>query len=267
MSTDIHTHSGEFREQNSSPDITAISPNTLPDILHKGLDDFYARPTHGVFLTVIYILIALFTVFIGLGNDLLPLIFPLVSGFALIGPLAACGLYALSKRRESGQTVAWWHVFDVFTAPSRLAIAGMGLILASLFALWLLTAMTLYDTFLGSASPATLTELFSLAFGSAAGWQLIIIGCGVGFLFSILVFAITIVALPMLLDHKCSLGKAISTSLQAVRKNLPAMAAWYFLVAALFVLGALPLFIGWAVVVPVVGHATWHLYRAVTRQP
>lgn len=243
--------------------IRKIGMQDLREALRKGWNDFSARPFHGLLLATIYVLIALFTTAYGLGVDLMPLLLPLISGFALIGPIAACGLYSLSRRRESGEAYTWWHVFDVFSAPSRGAIASMGVVLAAVFALWLYTALLLSEQFLGAAATAALPEYFSLLFTTTAGLQLLAVGFVVGLLFSAAVFVATIISLPLLLDRKISIAQAVGTSLRAVRINVRAMAAWFLLVAVLLFLGALPFLIGWAVVVPVIGHATWHLYRHV----
>lgn len=265
MNAELDLSADDYHPQSSTPlPIKHIGPQDLRLALRKGWEDFNARPMHGVFIAVIYALIALFTTLIGLGIDLLPMLFPLVSGFALIGPLAACGLYALSRRRERDENYAWWHVFDVFVAPSRSGIAGMGVLLALLFGLWLYSANALFNLYMGEVSVAGYGELLAAIFSSTEGWQLILVGCSVGFLFSLVAFVLTIVALPMMLDRKVSLLQAVGASLRAVGRNPVAMAQWYLLVGALLALAALPLLIGWAVAVPVLAHATWHLYRRVT---
>jgi len=244
-----------------TPVIHAIQPAELRSVLRKGLADFEAKPTHGVFLTLIYVLIALFASLIGLGENFLPLLFPLVGGLALIGPLAACGLHELSRRREQGLNYAWYHVFDVAKAPSRWGIAAMGVILAALFVAWLMTAELLYGLFFAERAPAQLAALARQIFMTSAGWQLLAVGSAIGFVYTVVVYMATVVSLPMMLHHKVSLGRAVMTSLKAVQTNWQAMAAWYLLVVGLVLLGSLPLFIGLGIVVPVLGHATWHLYR------
>lgn len=245
------------------PVIRRITIRDLKTALHRGRQDFYAKPTHGVFLTVIYLLIAAVTVFIGLGENLLVLLFPVIAGLALIGPLAACGLYELSRRRENGQDYAWWHVFDVLGAPSRGAIALMAVILAGFFAAWLMTAVALYGVFFGEAIPATFAGLMDQVFTTSRGWQLLLAGGLIGFVYSVIVYAVTVVSLPMMMHHRISFLEAVGTSLRAVQRNWRAMAAWYLVVAGLMIVGALPLLIGLGVVVPMLGHATWHLYRAI----
>lgn len=250
-----------------TPVIHTVQPTQLGWVIKQGVADFEAKPTHGVFLTLIYALIALFAALIGLGESFLPLLFPLVGGLALIGPLAACGLYELSRRRELGQDYAWYHVFDVARAPSRWGIAAMGVILAALLVAWLMTAELLYGMFFAERAPATVVAMFQQIFMTSAGWQLLITGTLVGFVYSVVVYMATVVSLPMMLDRKVSLGKAVMTSLRAVQTNWQTMTAWYFIVVGLVLLGSLPLFIGLGLVVPILGHATWHLYRRSVTVP
>lgn len=243
------------------PVIHPVRAADLPGVLKLGAADFVAKPTHGVFITLIYGLIALFTALMGLGESFLPLLFPLLAGTAILGPIAASGLYELSRRRERGLDYSWHHVFDVIHAPSRWGIAAMGLVLAILFAAWLMTAQLLYGAFFTGETPQTLPLLWEQVFSTRAGWNLLIAGSAIGFVYSIVVYAATVVSLPMMLHHKIGLGRAVLTSVRAVQQNWRAMAAWYCIVVAMVLLGALPLFLGLAVVVPVLGHATWHLYR------
>ncbi|MDT8399301.1 MAG: DUF2189 domain-containing protein [Pseudomonadales bacterium] len=243
--------------------VRRIAPQDLWEALRKGRDDFYARPTHGIFLCVIYPLTALVSIRLGLGYGMLPLIFPLLVGFALVGPLAACGLYELSRRREGGQDYAWWHVFDVLRAPSRWALAALGIVMVGIFAAWLQTALLVYELFFGAALPESVAGFVQQLFGTREGWSLIALGCGLGFLFALVVFSISVVSLPMLLERRVSAGKAVAISVRAVLHNPRTMALWGLVVAGLLVLGSLPLFFGLAIAMPVLGHATWHLYRRV----
>lgn len=250
-----------------TPVIHAVQPAEMSSVLRKGLADFEAKPTHGVFLTLIYLLIALFAALLGLGENFLPLLFPLVGGLALIGPLAACGLYELSRRRELGQDYSWYHVFDVARAPSRWGIAAMGVILAALFVAWMMTAEMLYGVFFAERAPADVMAMMRQILMTPAGMQLLVTGTLVGFVYSVVVYMATVVSLPMMLQQKVSLGKAVMTSLRVVQANWQAMATWYCIVVGLVLLGSLPLFVGLGIVVPILGHATWHLYRRSVTVP
>jgi uncharacterized membrane protein len=226
-----------------------------------GWEDFNAIPTHAVVLCVIYPIIGLVVFRLVLGYSMLPLLFPLAAGFTLIGPFAALGLYELSRRRERGEEAAAWHAMDVLRAPSFGAILELGVLLLVLFGTWIATADAIYIATFGHAPAASIPDFAQRVLTTPEGWSLIIVGCGVGFLFAVVALCISVLSFPLMLDRHATAIDAIRTSLQAVMKNPIAMAAWGFIVAVLLALGSLPFFVGLAVVLPVLGHATWHLYR------
>lgn len=246
------------------PEIRKISAGDLKDVLARGIDDFKAKPSHLVILALIYPLAMLVAANIAVGYIPLPLVFPLLSGFALLGPLAAVGLYELSRRRELGLDISWEHAFTVMRNPS-LNILLLSAILGVIYFAWLGVALAIYREIYGSAAPASISEFVRQVITTPAGWTLIILGCGAGFLFALLVLAISAVSFPMLLDRHASTAMAIRTSVHAFLANPVTMMLWGFIVASLLLLGAVPFFAGLAVVMPVLGHATWHLYRTVVR--
>lgn len=243
--------------------IGQIDTADLRDALARGFADFRVQPTHLIFLFVIYPLVGLFLARLTFGYDNLPILFPLISGFALIGPLAATGLYELSRRREQGLDFSWWHAFDVLRSPSLPALVGLGFILAAIFVAWLVAAQIIYVTIFGNWVPSSIGAFAGAVFTTFPGWALIIVGCGVGFVFAAVVLTISVVSLPMLLDRDVGAIAAIRTSIQVVRANPKTMAIWGCIVTGTMAIGCLPFFIGLAVVLPVLGHSTWHLYRKV----
>ena len=243
--------------------IREIGTSDLRDALARGIADFMEQPTHLIFLCAIYPVVGLFVARLAAGYDILPLLFPLVAGFSLVGPLAATGLYELSRRREQGLDLTWWHVFDVIHSPSRAAIAVLGIAMAAIFVVWLVAAQTIFVMMFGDWVPASIGEFSYEVFATSAGWALIVVGCGVGFVFAIVVMSISVVSLPMLLDRDVGAKRAVQTSIRAVAANPRTMSVWGLIVIGTLVIGSLPLFVGLAIVLPVLGHATWHLYCKV----
>jgi uncharacterized membrane protein len=241
--------------------IRRITPSDLFDALARGIDDFTAMPSHAVFLCVIYPLLGIVLIGSALGNSMLPLAFPIAAGFALVGPLAAIGLYELSRRREAGLDSSSSHALDVLHSPSLGAIVALGFLLMAIFLLWLVAAEAIYIANFGYAPPASIGQFISDVFNTPAGWTLIFVGTGVGFLFAVVALTIGAISFPLLLDRDVGAAVALLTSIRVVLANPLTMALWGFIVAAMLVIGSIPFFLGLTVVMPVLGHATWHLYR------
>ena len=249
-----------------APTVNRIALSDLRAALAKGIEDFSAARTDIVFLCVIYPIAGLLLGHAAFRYDMLPLIFPAASGFALLGPVAAIGLYELSRQREAGQRPSWSHAFGMVASPSFGAILLLGLALLALFLAWMGAAQAIYAATLGPAPPASLPAFVGDVFTTAAGWTMILVGCGVGFLFAALALTISAVSFPLLLDRPVGVVRAVVASARVVWRNPVPMAAWGLFVAASLVAGSIPLFLGLIIVMPVLGHATWHLYRrAVAR--
>jgi uncharacterized membrane protein len=244
-----------------APAVRKISVADIGEALVKGVEDFGAYRSDVIFLCAIYAAVGLVLARLAFGLDMLPLVFPLASGFALIGPFAAVGLYEMSRRREQGIEASWANAFDVVRAPGFGAIMVLGMALIGIFLAWLYAAWLIYEYTLGPAGPVSLQAFVDAVFFTRAGWTMIVVGCGVGFLFALLAMAISLVSFPLLIDRDVGLDTAVKTSVRAVAANPLPMAAWGAIVAGSLVAGSIPLFIGLVVVVPVLGHATWHLYR------
>jgi uncharacterized membrane protein len=245
------------------PAVRSISPMDLKDVIAKGVDDFWAMPTHVVFLSLIYPIVGIAIGRATLGYDVVPLLYPLAAGFALIGPFAAIGLYELSRRRQLGLNTSWKHSFDVIHSPSFGSIVGLGLLLMAIFGIWVAIADAIYIANFGYREPTSVSTFVSNVLTTQEGHNLIIFGNLVGFLFAVLALSLSVVSFPLLLDRHVSVATAILTSVKVVLKNPVTMALWGLIVACALVIGSLPFFVGLAVVMPVLGHSTWHLYCKV----
>jgi len=245
--------------------IRQITTQDISGALGDGLRDFLDKPSHYAFAVLIYPVIglALFT-WVSQGNAWY-LIYPLAAGFALLGPIASLGLYEISRRRELGLEISWQHWFSAYQSPAIVAVALLGLWLLALFFAWLFTAQWLFLSLFGDNPPISLLALMAEMFGSVKGWKLLILGHVIGLGFAVTALATTVVAFPLLLDQNTGVRTAVVASVLATLKNpLPVM-GWGFCVALFMALGSLPALAGLIVVLPVLGHATWHLYRRLVQ--
>jgi uncharacterized membrane protein len=253
----------QARPGDAAPEIRRIGLADLRAALNRGVDDFATHRSDVVFLCVLYPIIGLALGRLAFGYGMLPLLFPLAAGFALIGPIAGIGLNEMSRRREQGGNVTWVDAFGVIHSPSIVAIAQLCALLLAIFALWLVVADALYNVTLGPEPPVSVAAFVHDVFATDAGWVMIGAGIGVGFLFAVAVLAISVVSFPLLLDRPVSAATALRTSLAAVAANPGTIAVWGIIIAVSLVIGSLPFFLGLTIVLPVLGHATWHLYRRV----
>jgi len=258
-------HSVRGSRDIAPPAVRRIRTSDLRAALIRGLADFEAYRSDVIFICLIYPLVGILLAWLSFGYHFLPLLFPLASGFALLGPVAAVGLYEMSRRLEQGHRISWIDAFGVIRSPGFGAILVLGLVLLAIFLLWMLAAAGIYQLTLGPEPPVSITAFVRDVFTTSAGWTMIVVGMGVGFLFALLVLAISVVSFPLLLDRDVGLYGAVATSIRAVAANPRAMALWGLIVALGLVIGMIPAFLGLIIVMPVLGHATWHLYRKVVR--
>jgi uncharacterized membrane protein len=245
------------------PKIRSINAGHLKQALVEGIADFNAMPTHYVFLALIYPVVTMMAARLYAGYDVLPLVFPLLAGYTLIGPIVAVGMYELSRRREKGLNTSRWKVFHVLQRHSIRSISILGALLMVIYFAWLTVAWSLWEANFGGVVPESVMGFVVEILTTPPGWTLIGVGGGAGFVFAVVVFSLSVVSFPMVLDHDVSVMIAMQTSVKAVMANPVTMAIWGIIVAVALLLGSLPFFIGLAVVMPILGHATWHVYRKV----
>ncbi len=248
--------------ETAPPATNPIGDADIRAALRKGYDDFKTFRSDVMFLVAIYPLIGMCLIAVASNLALLPLLFPLAAGFALLGPVAAIGLYEMSRKRELGEEVGWGAAIQAFRAHTVGPVMALGIYLLAMFIVWILAAMLIYSLTLGPEPPVTVWSFARQVLTTSAGWMMIIIGMGVGFLFAAMVLVISMVSFPMLIDRRAGIPVAVATSLKVARENPVTVAKWGLIVAVLMAIGSIPFFLGLIVILPVLGHATWHLYRA-----
>jgi uncharacterized membrane protein len=247
-----------------APAIRRIGAADLMDALRRGAADVGAARGDVFFIALIYPLAGLLIAAAMFEARLTPLIFPLVAGFALLGPLAAVGLYEISRRRERGEPITASTPLAVLRSPAIGDVLRLGALLVAIFFAWLVAAWAIYAATLGPEPPATVAAFAGEALTTPAGWSMIVIGIAVGALFAAVVFVLSVISFPLLIDRGVPMSTAVQASVRAVKANPGTMFMWGLIIAGLLVLGSLPALIGLVFVMPLLGHATWHLYRKVT---
>lgn len=249
------------------PHVEQIGILDVLDALRRGLNDFREKPSHYVFLCLLYPVAGMVLMVWSAGANLLPLMFPLASGFALLGPIAAIGLYEISRRREMGLDASWKHALEVRHSPAIFSIVAAAGVLFVIFIAWLKIAEGIHAFYFGDEPPASLGVFVSNILTTDAGWQMMLWGDIIGLFFAVVVLAISVVTFPLLLERDIGAVAAMQTSIRAFMRNPIAILFWGLIVAVLLVIGSIPIFAGLAVVLPVLGHSTWHLYRKMIGPP
>ena len=267
MSSTFHVYFGP-EALDTRVRLRKIEPRDCIAALREGFDDFVAMPTHPVFVGIFYAMAGIALMGLTSFANALHLVFPFAAGFALVGPFFAVGLYEMSRRREAGLPSSWRDSFAVFRSPALPSIVALGVGLLVIFVIWIGAAQVLYGWLYGPKPPSAVVPFLRDVLTSGRGWTLIVLGCLIGFCFAALALCLSVVSFPLMLDRDVGLVPAVVASLRTARDNPGAVALWGLIVAVTLVLGSLPLFIGLALVMPVLGHATWRLYRlAIERDP
>ncbi|PTD25163.1 DUF2189 domain-containing protein [Sphingomonas fennica] len=253
-------------EETRIPDVRRIGMADLRWALAEGWHDFREKRGDILLVGFIYPLVGFVAAWFALNGELIPLLFPLVAGLSLLGPTVASGFYELARRREQGLESGWTHFFDPWSGPRGRELLLATLTLALLFVAWVGTAWRLYQGAFGLSQGLTISAFLEQLFTTNEGWRLIIFGNLVGLGFAVIALASSVVTFPMLVDRPVHVGTAIATSFKAATLNPVAIGTWGLIVAALLVIGCIPLFVGLAVVLPVLGYATWHLYTRLVER-
>lgn len=262
-----HAIDGIGGHQIARPRVNRIELSDLRMALGEGARDFAALRSDVIFLVALYPVIGFILAVWVLNAGQVHLLFPLVAGFPLIGPAAAVGLYEMSRRREAGLPADWGAALSALSGRVLGPVLMLGLLLMVVFVLWLNAAHAIWAATLGPQTYDSLLVLLRDCLTTQPGREMLVLGVATGFLFAVLVLSIGMVSFPMLIDRPVGVPLALATSWAVAKANPGTTAAWGVIVSAALLLGMIPLFAGLIVVLPILGHATWHLYRRAVTFP
>lgn len=242
------------------PGIRQITPEDIKDALRAGVADLAAGSVYSLFFGAVFsalgILIWSLLVFEGSSYWALPL----AAGFPLIGPFAAVGLYEISRRREQGEPLNWPVVLGAVMREGRFQVPSYAFIVLFVFLIWVYLAHLVFALSFGLKPLTNVMTSFDLLF-SSAGITMLVIGTIVGGAIAVFLFVISVVSVPLLMDRDIDVVTAMITSVRAVAASPQPMLIWGVTLAGICVLGMLPLFLGMIIAFPILGHASWHLFR------
>lgn len=273
----FHGKSGEITMSNKTgtveyrpppmPQFRAISSGDISAALAAGLDDFLKTPLFGLFFGGFFALGGLFIMACLTLFDMSWMIIPVAIGFPLIGPFVAVGLYEVSRRRATGTALNWREILTVIFQQRERQLGWMAFVVLFIFWIWIYQVRLLLALFFGFKSFSSIDGFLEVAVTTPEGFGFLAVGTIVGAFLAFVLFSATVVAMPLLLDRDIDFITAMIVSFKTVVANPVAMLGWGIVVTVLIILAMLPAFIGLIVVLPVLGHATWHLYARSIIKP
>ena len=247
--------------------IRKIGMQDLWQSLREGWEDYGEKPFSSFTLLALYypFFVLVFTL-TSLGQNLQYLVFPMVAGFTLLGPVIAIAFFEMSRHREAGQKMRWRKAFGFIHTSSFATILALSFLMTLLYVGWLYMAEILYFSLFAATPPSSVADFLNQLVTTRHGGALIFYGNFIGFLFAYAAMALSVVAFPLALDKPVTSITAVLVSVKAFTSNVVVLAAWGIIVAVIMLLGTALFFIGLAVALPVLGHATWHLYRKIVKE-
>lgn len=244
----------------AAPEILSVEFGDLATALRRGWQDFRAAPLYGLFFASVYVVGGWLIVWAMTTRGQIWWTLPASAGFPILGPFIACGLYEVSRRLEAGEALDWPGILKVILHQKDRQIPSIAAVIVVFFLFWNFLAHMIFALFLGTATMTNVSSSLAI-FTTPQGLTMLAVGTLIGAVFSTVLYALTVVALPMLLDREVDFVTAMLTSLDLVRTSPVVMLAWGALIALALFLGMALWFLGLFVVLPVLGHASWHLYR------
>jgi uncharacterized membrane protein len=244
----------------ATPEVQTVGFGDLAFALRAGWSDFRTAPVYGLFFALVFVAGGWLMLYALTRAGMLWLTLPASAGFPILGPFIACGLYEVSRRIEAGLPLSWGAVLGVVWAERNRQIPSMAVVIVVFFLFWNFLGHMIFALFLGLSAMTNVSSSLDVYFTSN-GLMMLAVGTAVGAVFATVLFSITVVSLPLSLDREVDFVTAMIASFSTVQQNPVVMLSWGALIAVLTFLAMLPGFLGLFIVLPVLGHASWHLYR------
>jgi len=244
------------------PEMGAVRVDMLSEALRRGWADMRRAPGYAVTFAGVYVVIGMLLAWITLATGKSYWLIFAAVGFPLVGPFAAVGFYEVSHRLSEGRALVASEIFAVIAHQRRRQLPSICAIIIMVFLFWFFLAHMIFALFLGLSTMTNVSSSLEI-YVTPEGLSMLAVGSGVGAVFALLLYSLTVVALPMLLDREVDFVTAMITSLRIVVENPVPMLIWAALIAGLTFLAMLPAFLGLFFVLPLLGHATWHLYKLI----
>ncbi|MHA7774829.1 DUF2189 domain-containing protein [Roseibium sp. M-1] len=265
MSDNISTPGGSGAPANNGlrpmPKVRAITINDVIDALALGLADFRRAPLYGIVIGAVFALGGLFVILSAAALNMSYLSYPAAAGFVLIGPFAAVGLYEISRRLQTGEPLSWGKILGTMWDQKGRELSWMAFVVLFIQIMWMYQVRLLLALFLGFRSFASFGEFLNEIVSTPEGLMFLAVGHVVGAILSLILFSLTVVSFPLLLEEDRDFITAMITSVRAVATSPIPMIGWAFVVTAVLIVSMAPAFLGLVVTLPILGHTTWHLYK------
>lgn len=247
--------------QTGMPQINKVTVDDITGSLKDGFSDFLTRPVMSGFFGVFYAVFGLLFIWALVWLGQIWMIIPAAIGFPLVAPFAAAGLYEMSRRLQKNEPFGWSEIVTVMASQRKREMGWMAFVTLFIFWVWIYQVRLWLALILQNSSFSDLDGFLNTIFFTPQGWTFLAIGTCVGAFLSAVLFTVTVIAMPMLLDREIDFVTAMLTSIRVVTENPVVMLAWAAIISVVMLLSLVPAFLGLIVTLPVLGHTTWHLYQ------
>lgn len=263
---DLLAHEQAIAAQDNTPArpdpvVNTITFTDITDAIAAGLRDFQRAPIFGLTFGLLYCLGGIATVLCFSALDMPYLSYPIAAGFAIAGPLVAIGLYEVSRMIERGEALTWSGVIGTVLRQSGKEIGWMSFVVLFVLMMWMYQVRLLLALFLSNDTMGTMREFLNVVLTTPQGWTFLAVGHVIGAVLSLVMFSLTVISFPILLDRNVDFITAMITSVRSVMINPVPMVLWAAIIVALLIAASIPFFVGLVIVLPILGHTSWHLYR------